>query len=222
MHKVKPRWKSLRAMNKKKLAIVGASGHGKVVADIAECCGWRDIDFFDEAYNTGRLENAKWQVVGSFMDFISTSAVYDGVIVAIGDNKIRKRLCEVILANSSNLVTLIHPAAVVSHYAKIGAGSVIVAGAVVNAYAVLGIGTIVNTCASIDHDCQIGDFVHVSPGAHLAGGVKVGSCSWIGIGSSIKQQVTVGSQVRVGGGAVVINDVLDNLTVVGVPALPLE
>lgn len=206
----------------KRLAIIGASGHGKVVADIAESCDWEAIDFFDDAYNPQVTTNGHWPIVGSVSDLLSTSSTYSGVIVAIGNNQVRQKICETIVASTMNLVTLIHPAAIVSRHAKIGTGSVVVAGAVINAYATIGSGAIINTNASIDHDCCLGDYVHISPGANLAGGVKVGNCSWIGIGSCIKQQVTIGGGVTVGAGAVVISDTLDNLTVAGVPAHPLK
>ena len=202
----------------RRLAVIGASGHGKVVADIAETCGWTTIDFFDDAYSSKEAGNGNWPIIGTLNDLIASAASYTGVIVAIGDNGARQRVCEALLDRSISLATLVHPAAVVSRYAKIGEGSVVVAGAVINAYAVIGRGAIINTCASVDHDCHLDDYVHVSPGAHLAGGVKVGSCSWVGIGACVKQQVTVGARVRVGAGAVVVSDVQDDLTVAGVPA----
>jgi len=205
----------------RKLAVIGASGHGKVVADIAESCGWGKVDFFDDAYATEAAVNGCWSVRGRIADFMLVSSSYTSVFVAIGNNDTRRKVSEIMLANDIDLATLIHPAAVVSRYAQIGAGSIVIAGAVVNAYAVIGRGAIINTCASVDHDCHLGDYVHVSPGAHLAGGVKVGDNSWVGIGSCIKHQVTVGAGVIVGAGAVVINDVLDDLTIAGVPARPL-
>lgn len=206
----------------KRLALIGASGHGKVVAEIAEACGWTAIDFFDDRCGDQVSHNGHWPVVGKVVDLLSASSSYAGVVVAIGNNSVRQKIYETILANGLELVTLIHPSAVVSRYAKVGAGSVVVAGAVINAYAVVGHGAIINTCASIDHDCFVGDYVHISPGAHLAGGVNVGECSWVGIGSCIKQQVIIGSGVTVGAGAVVVNDVLDNLTVTGIPARPIK
>lgn len=206
----------------KRLAIVGASGHGKVVADIAECCGWEAVEFFDDAYtDQTSMLRGNWPVVGTLSDLLSGVSGYTGVIVAIGDNQVRKSISQSLLAAGANLVTLVHPSAIVSRYAEIGAGSVVVAGAVINAYAVIGSGAIINTGSSIDHDCHLDDYVHISPGVHLAGGVKIRSCSWVGIGACVKQQVTIGANVTVGAGSVVVHNILDNLTVVGVPARPL-
>lgn len=91
-----------------------------------------------------------------------------------------------------------------------------------NAGACIGRGAILNTGCSVDHDCILGMTVHVSPGARLAGGVIIGEGSWIGIGASVKQLVRIGSRVIVGAGAVVLADVPDGITVVGVPARPIS
>lgn len=200
-----------------KLAILGASGHGKVVADTAECCGWQAIEFFDDAWPV-RQENGVWPVVGDSAALMGRLADFDGVVVAIGNNSIRyAKLLELRVAGAC-LVTLIHPAATVSRYAAIGQGAVVFAGVVVNAEACIGQGAILNTGCSIDHDCVLGDAVHISPGARLAGGVRVGNLSWIGIGASVRQLVCIGEHVMVGAGSAVVSDIPNDVTVAGVPA----
>lgn len=200
-----------------KLAILGASGHGKVVADTAECCGWQAIEFFDDAW-PARQENGVWPVVGDSAALMGRLADFDGVVVAIGNNSIRyAKLLELRVAGAC-LVTLIHPAATVSRYAVIGEGAVVFAGVVVNAEARINLGGILNTGCSIDHDCLLGDAVHISPGARLAGGVQVGDLSWIGIGASVRQLVRIGERVLVGAGSVVVSDIPNYVTVAGVPA----
>ena len=203
-----------------RLAILGASGHGKVVADTAECCGWEVIDFFDDAWP--QLNSiGVWQVVGDTALLKSRMQIYDGVLVAIGNNRIRYRKLLELEEAGGRLCSLVHPAATVSRYAELKSGSVVFAGAVVNAEALIGRGAIINTGSSVDHDCVLGECVHVSPGARLAGGVKVGDLSWVGIGASVRQFVQIGTQVTVGAGAVVTADIADFLTVVGVPAKAL-
>lgn len=200
-----------------KLAILGASGHGKVVADTAECCGWQTVEFFDDAW-PGLQTNAAWSVVGDSAALLGRLADFDGVVVAIGNNRIRHaKLIELRTAEAC-LVTLVHPAAIVSRYAAIGQGTVVFAGAVVNAEACIGQGAILNTGCSIDHDCVLGDAVHISPGARLAGGVQVGDLSWIGIGASVRQLVRIGERVMVGAGSAVVGDIPNDVTVAGVPA----
>src|SRR5690554_798743 len=157
----------------KRLAILGASGHGKVVADCAELCGWESVSFFDDAW-PGKQRNGRWPVVGDTQALLACVKDFGGVLVAIGNNQVRESKLGTLSDSGASIPVLIHPAAVVSCYAELGAGSVVFAGAVVNIDSRIGIGAIINTGATVDHDCMIGNGVHVSPGAHLAGGVCVG------------------------------------------------
>lgn len=200
----------------KHLALFGASGHGKVVAEIAELTGWQ-VSFFDDAYpEIKQLEH--WRVLGNSADFESRKNEFNGAFVSIGNNRVRLAKLDWLMGIGIELPTLIHPAACVSGYAQIAHSSVVMAMAVVNPFAKLGYGCIVNTAATVDHDCMLAECVHISPGANLAGAVSVGECSWIGIGASVKQCLTIGSQVMVGAGACVVADVANNVTVMGVPA----
>lgn len=201
----------------KRLAILGASGHGKVIADTAELCGWEKIAFFDDAFPRFDI-NGAWPILGSFKDLLQQLPSFDAVFVAIGNNRVRLAKLNELLANGADIATLIHPAACVSRYANIGVGSVILAGAVVNAYADINLGCILNTHCSVDHDCIVGRAVHISPGGHLAGAVVIGEASWVGIGACVRQLVVIGRDVMVGAGAAVVSDVPDDATFCGVPA----
>lgn len=204
----------------KRLAILGASGHGKVVADTAECCGWQTIEFFDDAWPE-RQHNGPWTVVGDTVALRERLEAFDGVVVAIGNNVIRYNKLLELEAAGACLCSLVHPAATVSRYAVLEKGTVVFAQAVINADVRIGLGSILNTGCSVDHDCVLGTAVHISPGARLAGGVSVGDFSWVGIGASVRQVVRIGARVVVGAGAAVTTDVADALTVVGVPARAL-
>ncbi|QYK00269.1 acetyltransferase [Shewanella psychrotolerans] len=200
-----------------KLAIFGASGHGKVIAEIAELNGWSEIVFFDDAWpSITQLEG--WRVNGDSDMLISSLHEFGAFFVAIGNNAIRLDKHITFELAGGKAISLIHPSAVVSKYSKLASGTAVMANAVVGAYACVGKAGIINTNCTIDHDCKLEEAVHISPGANLAGGVKIGRCSWIGIGASIIQQIQIDSNVIVGAGSVVINDVMQGLSVVGVPA----
>jgi len=201
----------------KKLAILGASGHGKVVAEIAELTGWDEVVFFDDAFPSVKKVGV-WAVKGTTGDMVADIDMYTAAIVAIGDNKIRLEKSKYLLSKGFKLGTLMHPRSTVSKYAETGVGTVVMAGAVINPFTSIGLGSIINTSCSVDHDCMIAEGVHVSPGAHIAGGVSIGEMSWLGIGSIIKQGVGIGASVIVAAGAVVVNDVPCNSIIKGVPA----
>lgn len=200
-----------------RLAILGASGHGKVVADAAELAGWREVVFFDDAW-PGLKQNGPWAVAGDTRVLLDDFTLFDGVVVAIGNNRIRLAKQRELLAAGASFASIIHPSANVSPHASIGDGTVVFAHAVVNACAVVGDGCIVNTGAIIEHDCVIGDFAHISPNATLAGGVTIGKLVWVGASSSVRQLIEVGEAAVIGMGAVVTKAVPPGLTVAGNPA----
>ena len=175
----------------KKLIIIGAGGHGRVVSETAKLNGYEVIGFLDDADNK--------TTVGKVADFIKYIGEAD-FTVAIGNNAVRMKIQSELIKSGANVASLIHPDATVSESASIGKGTVVMAGAVINAGAVIGNGAIINTCASVDHDCRIGNFSHISVGARICGAVGIGDCAWIGAG------------------AVVVKDIYEIGTYVGVPA----
>ena len=202
----------------KQLAIVGASGHGKVIADIAEQLGF-SVKFYDDAYpNKTHIEH--WPIQGTCADLIALHTTAIDVVVAIGNNEIRQQKIQLLQQNNFNLITLIHPTAVISKYAVIAQGTVVFASAIINAFAKVGEGCIINTSAVVEHDCTIGDFTHICPNVALAGGVIVGSKSWVGIGSQVRQLITIGDNCLIGAGSTVVKHIPNNVTVLGSPAVP--
>jgi len=201
----------------KSLAIIGGGGHGKVIADVAEQLGWNNIVFFDSGW-PNVSSNGHWKIVGNDSDFFYKNEQYHGVIVAIGNNEVRYEKTKELIEMGVNVVSLIHPSAVVSKHSHLGPGSLVAANAVINPYTNIGFAAIVNTSSSIDHDCEIGDSVHICPGARIAGGVKIKNKSWIGIGASVIQKIEIGESSMIGAGSAVINNISDHVTAVGIPA----
>lgn len=203
------------------LLILGAGGHGTVVADAAAGTGrWTQIAYLDDRRPVD--VNATWPVLGKFADVARLRSDFSSLAVAVGDNTRRLELLERLLAEGCELPPIVHPKAWVSERAVIGAGTVVLAGAVINPAAVIGRACIINTAATVDHDCRLDDGVHVSPGAHLAGTVQVGRCAWIGIGACVRDGVRIGRRAVLGAGAAAVADLPDEITAFGVPARPQE
>lgn len=198
----------------RKLVIVGASGHGKVVADIAKNSGYEEITFLDD--NREIQECGGYFVVGTSGDAVR----YRGCdfIIAIGNVKAREAVFERLKYEKLHICTLIHPDAVIAEKVSIGEGTVIMAGVVVNPGTVIGTGCIINTSSSVDHDCIIGDFVHVSVGSHIAGTVSIGARTWIGAGAIVSNNVDIIGNCMIGAGAVIVKNIDLAGTYIGVPA----
>ncbi len=201
----------------KQIVIIGASGHGKVVADIAKRNGYEEILFLDDA--EGRSCCGAYPVVGKCCDITRYTGDF---VVAIGNADIRQKLTNRLEQLGRNLVTLVHPNAVIGEHVEIGKGTVIMAGAVVNPFAHIGNGCIINTCASVDHDCIIRDFAHISVGAHVAGTCEIGERTWIGAGATVSNNISICSDCMIGAGAVVVKDIKESGTYVGVPARRID
>lgn len=200
------------------LLIIGAGGHGKVVADAALASGhWRRVAFLDDRA-VELVSVLDLPVLGGTADLEKQSNVFAQAVVAVGNAARRMELLAVCAHYGYQLPVVAHPAAAISRFAALGNGCVVFAQAAINPGVQMGTGCIVNTGVTVDHDCWLDDGVHVCPGAHLAGSVRVGRCTWIGIGASVREGVVIGSGVTVGAGAVVIGDVNDGATVCGIPA----
>ena len=193
-------------MGKIKLFIYGAGGHGRVVGDIALKNGY-EIEFIDDGDN-------------SFLTFEEFSKKFKKVkvIIAIGNNKIRRDKFELCEDLGYEIITLIDKSSVIGNNVRIEKGTVIMPNCVVNNNAKIAKGVIINTGAIVEHDCIVEDFAHLSPNVALAGGVKIGKLTHIGIGASIIENIITGDNVTVGAGSVVIRNIDNNKKVVGVPA----
>lgn len=199
------------------LLIIGAGGHGKVVAEAALLSRkWEQIAFLDDN-KTGDILGVP--VVGRISELSSFREEYDYGFVALGDNEKRLLLMKKLIIYDYKIPTIIHPSCIVSIFSDIGEGTVILSGSIIGTDTKIGRGCIINTASSIDHDCTIGDGVHISPGVHIAGGVTIGAKSIIYTGASIINQIMIGTNSVVGAGAVVIHDLPSDVTAIGIPAI---
>lgn len=199
----------------KNLIIIGAGGHGKVIADIAfQMNKWEEIYFLDDYSNEQDIMGFK--VVGTSKSILEFQKDSD-FIVGIGNNDIRQKINRQLELIDVPIATLIHPNATVGLDVQISKGTVVMAGSVINTSTKIGKGVIINTGTSIDHDCVIGDFVHLSPGVHIAGTVSVGNRTWIGIGSSLVNNISISKDIIVGAGSTVLRNLTDEGIYVGSP-----
>ena len=199
-----------------RLIIIGAGGHGKVVADNAVRNGYSDICFLDDRAEGTCLN---FPIVGGCSDIPRFNDGKTDFVLGIGNNAVRKKIAE---SFEVNWVTLIHPSATIGIGVTVEKGTVIMAGAVVNACSKIGKHCIVNTGAVVEHDNVIEDYVHISPKAALGGTVAVGACSHVGIGATVKNNVDICGNCVIGAGAVVVKNICEGGTYVGVPARKIK
>ena len=205
---------------KNNLIVLGAGGHGKVIADAAESSdSFNNIFFLDDKKYLDKKENLlNFPIIGNlenFNDFIDKDISF---AVGIGNPEIRLNWLEKLKGLNCLLPAIIHPSAIISKYSKICDGSVILSNAVVQTSTVVGFGSILNTSSSIDHDVKLSKGVHICPGSRIAGNVSIGEMSWIGIGSTIIENINIGSDVFIGAGSVVVKDIPNGAKSYGNPS----
>lgn len=201
-----------------KLCIVGAGGHGKVVADAAKSMSLFDeIVFLDDRDYTDSLI-LDIPIVGKLLEQPSAFFSSYSFIVAIGNNVVRAKIFDLILSLGGEIVNIVHKSAVVSNFSNFSKGIFVGPGAVVNADAQIGCNAIINSGAIVEHDCVVGDHTHVAPNAVLTGGCQIGGYSLLGAGAVVIPCKQIGSNTTIGAGSVVIHDVDDNIVVYGSPA----
>jgi len=199
----------------KGVAVIGASGHAKVVVATLRAAGFEVLGAFDDDPEKLGTSILGVPVVGLPADVADGQAA----VLAIGMNRSRWDLNRRL--ERLQWQTVVHPSAVVHPSVRVGSGTVVCAGVVIQPDTTVGSHVIVNTSASIDHDCVVGDFAHIAPGVHLAGGVAVGEGAFMGIASVVIPGSRVGKWSIVGAGGVVVGEVEAHSQVAGVPAREL-
>ena len=196
------------------LYLYGASGHSKVILDIAILNGWYLLNYIDDNL---LIKNFNGYAVHN--DIKKINLKKNQIFISIGNNSIRKKISQILI---TSFPVLIHPQSIISSSAIINSGTVLMANTTVNASSIIGSHCIINTNASIDHDCIINDFVHISPNVALAGNVEVGEGVHIGIGACVIQGIKIGKWATIGAGSVIIKDVPDYAVVVGNPGVVIK
>lgn len=187
------------------MKLYGASGHAKVIIDILNACNINISEIYDDNHN---------EIVSLHgINVCQPHKTNEKIIISIGNNSVRKKLSKSGISDKFGIA--IHPSAIVSPYAEIGEGTVVMQGAIIQAGAKIGRHCIINTGASIDHDCIIEDYAHISPRATLCGNVHVREGTQIGVGSSIVPGITIGEWCLICAGSVVTTNIPDKCVAAG-------
>lgn len=211
-----------------KVILWGGTGQAKVVRPIIEYYGAKVVAVFDDTPNLPPPFPDLTLYLGwtGFQNWIQSQPHRQGIgfCLAIGNphGRVRLRFQERLMAEGLQPVTIAHPTVAIADNAVIGVGCQLMAGAIVNPEARIGQQCIINTKASVDHECVLGDGTEIAPGATLCGIVHTGVNVWVCAGATVLPQIMIGADAIIGAGAVVIRDVPAGVTVVGIPAKPIE
>lgn len=206
------------------LYVYGASGHGKVVADVCFSRGVDVTGFVDDDPEAVGRQLLGIGVIGNRDALLQRMGGAGGqvaVALGIGSNRQRENVAAWCVRQGLLLPALTHSSAVVAASARLGLGTIAMAGVVVNPDSAVGDGVILNTACVVEHDNAIRDFAHLSANATTGGNVSIGARSHLGLNSAVLPNVRVGDDVVVGAGAVVVRDIGDGVVLVGIPARPL-
>lgn len=208
-------------MRKTPVVIWGASGHALVVSNMVSLGGRYEIAGFLDDVNPGRKGEifAGRPILGGCeaLSLLKEKGIRQ-VALGFGHCSARVDVASLLKKNNFQILTLIHPDAVISNGVTIGEGTVVLAGVVIDPSCNVGRYTIINNSAVICHGSRIDDGVHLCPGVRISGNVHVGLCSWIGIGSCIGERVHIGARSYIGAGSVVTKDIPPGFLAHGNPA----
>jgi sugar O-acyltransferase (sialic acid O-acetyltransferase NeuD family) len=207
-------------MSGPRLVVLGAGGHGKVVADAARAAGMQVLAFADADPARRGTRLLGLPVLDGELEALRAFCQDEGAqtVVAIGENATRRRVFEALRAGGVKLANVVHPSAVLAPEVALGMGVVVLAGAIVNVCSVIGDNAIINTGVRLDHDNTLGAHAHVSPGVCTGGEVKIGEGTHLGVGVSVRNRVSIGAWSVIGVGAAVVSDLPDGVLAYGVPA----
>ena len=178
----------------KKIAILGAGGHGKVIGEIALLNKYENIEFFDDKSTS--IKEFPFPIIGNLEYLKNNFTNYEAFFVGIGDNQIRFNLIQWLKSRKLNIVSLVHPSSTLSRYSSVGIGSCIMPNAVINAGTLIKEGVIINTSASIDHDCVIENYVHISPNCAISGQVIVEEFTQLGTSTSVHPRIKIETMLK--------------------------
>ncbi|GAA3641470.1 acetyltransferase [Flavivirga jejuensis] len=210
----------------KKIVIIGASGHAKVIIDIIEKRNEYQIIGLIDSYKKPSQKIMGYPILGkeSLIPELMEKQNIIGGIIAIGDNWSRNKVRDVIekIAPKFKFLPAIHPNAILCNNLKIESGVVIMAGVIVNAASTIKEFCILNTNSSLGHDSVMDHFSSLAPNSTIGGHVNIGAFSAISIGATVIQNVTIGMHTIIGAGSLVLKNIGNNILAYGVPTKKIK
>lgn len=208
-----------------RIVVIGAGGHGRVVADTIRAAGDEVVGLLDSNHDLHGTDVEGFRVLGdddTLSELVPSEIALAVGVGSVGPVRLRKTIFERYTRAGWTIPPVIHPTAWISPGAIVEAGAHVLAGAIVQIGARILVNAIVNTGATVDHDCVVGRHAHLAPGVTLSGSVRVGDGTHVGTGASVIQGVELGSGCMVAAGAVVTTSYGDGVQLFGVPARPRQ
>ncbi|MCW3467952.1 acetyltransferase [Chitinophaga nivalis] len=198
--------------------ILGAGGFAKEVYFLITQIGGYDIRGFVDIKAGDPIKIGKTMVpVWGEADIADKKGA--ALAIGIGQPKIIKKLAAA-FGEGFYFPNLIHPGVIIDEdNVTFGRGNILTANVVFTTGITVGSFNIFNLATTVGHDVVIGDHNVFNPCVAISGFVKIGDTNLIGVKATILEGKTVGSQSIVGAAGLVLKDVPDNVTVVGVPAV---
>jgi len=209
----------------KKIVIIGAGGIGKEVTLIIDQINnfrptWNVIGFLDDnPKNLGKVLNGH-RVIGN-VEFLNNLSSDIYVVVAIANYGIKKRIV-MNLKGKYKFATLIHPRVLIHNFMTVGDGTIIYEGAILTTDIKIGEHVIICPKCGIGHDSVVKDYVSLLWNVNISGGDTIEEGVLMGSGSTIIQNLSIGRGSIIGAGCVVIKDIPEYSTAVGIPAKVLK
>lgn len=198
-----------------KLILIGAGGYAKSVIDSIDYFNYTLEGFVDEF--SKYKDHLGYPILAHSLEELGNYRKYV-YFICIGNNQRRKVWFDRLVERKLRIINVVDRSAIVSERATIGMGCFVGKMAILNSNSYVGNNCIINTKALIEHGCIVGNHVNISTNTVLNGDVKIGEGSFIGSSSVIIGQLSVGLWSTVGAGAVVTKNVVDDVSVAGVPA----
>ena len=207
----------------KDIVIIGAGDFGREVAWLIE-----GINKVNETYKiVGFLDDDVKKIGKDFNGYTCLGSVKQLIeinnnrpvcsVIAMQDGSVRRSIVEK-LNNFNDWETLIHPLANVSEILSIGKGNIICAGSTISVNTHIGNHCVFNISSILGHDCEISDYVSVMSGACVCGHVMIGEEAFLATNCTVLPGRCIGRRAKIGAGSVVLRNVKNDISVMGVPA----